>query len=509
VERYIRFGLTARFERFGRELVRRPLRAYQLEAAHAILASIERGDGAIFTVMMARQMGKNELSAQIEAWLLHALRGSEASLVKASPTLRPQGMLSKRRLREVLERAREVNPTGLIWREREGHIIAIDKASIAFYSANEAANVMGATAHPLLEIDEAQDVVEEKYLRDFRPMGASTNATTVLYGTAWTGETLLEHQKQQNLELEARAVRLAGTRHAPAGPVKRHFEFPWTALAALSPSYKAYVEAEIERLGLTHPMIRTQYLLEALAEQDRLFTAVQLAQLRGTHARLAGPRMIGNHPALYVAGVDVAGADEGAEGAEGREALAHPQRDATVVTIAEVQQDQQMPGFVSIQIVQHYEWVGLEHREQYLRLRDLLRGAWNCARVVIDASGIGAGLASWLADALGKSAVEQFRFTRESKSNLGWDLLAAVNTGRLKMYADDGSPESRQFWEELRQARSVHLAGQALNFFVPAGKGHDDYLMSAALCVRAAAAVALPAAGKLVIPRRFYRDGSY
>jgi hypothetical protein len=418
-------------------------------------------------------------------------------------------MLSKRRLRQVLSEVQKASPTGLIWREREGHIIEVGEALIAFYSANETANVVGATAHPLLEVDEAQEVDGLKYLRDFRPMGASTNATTVLYGTAWTGETLLEQQKQQNLELEARAARLAGTRRAVPGPSKRHFEFPWTVLAALNPDYKAFVEAEIERLGPTHPMIRTQYLLEALAEQDRLFTAAQLEQLRGTHARLRGPRMVGGRAAVYVAGVDVTGADEGAEGLDGCEALAPPQRDATVVTIAEVERDEQMPGCVFARVVEHYEWVGLEYREQYLRLRDVLRGVWPCARVVIDASGIGAGLAAWLVEALGKPVVECFQFTRASKSTLGWDLLAAVNTGRLKMYAEDGSPESRHFWDEARQARSVHLPGQVLNFFVPVEKGHDDYLMSAALCARAARATAEPAAGKLITPRRFYRDGSY
>ncbi len=500
---------AARFEHFSRVLARRLLRGYQLEAARAILASIERRDGAIFTVMMARQMGKNELSAQLEAWLLHELRRSQVSLVKASPTLRPQGMLSKRRLRQVLSLAQERDPQGFAWREREGHIIEVGEALIAFYSANEAANVVGATAFPLLEIDEAQEVSEDKYLRDFRPMGASRNATTVLYGTPWTSDTLLERQKQHNLEWEARTARQAGTRHAVQGPVKRHFEFPWTALAALSPDYKAYVEAEIERLGPTHPMVRTQYLLEPLEERGRLFTAAQLEQLRGTHSRLHGPRRDGAQPALYVAGVDVAGADEGVEGLNGREALAHPQRDATVLTIAEVERDAQMPGVVSLRLVEHCEWVGLDHQEQYLRLRDLLGEVWRCARVVIDASGIGAGLADWLHNALGEKLVERFQFTRASKSELGWDMLAAVNTGRLKMYAEDGSPESRRFWEEARQARSVHLSGQKINFFVPAEKGHDDYLMSAALCVRAAQAVAVPAASRLIVPRRVYGDGSY
>jgi hypothetical protein len=115
----------AQFEEFSRSVVQRPLRAYQMEAARAILASIERREGAIFTVMMARQMGKNELSAQLEAWLLGALQDNKVSLGKASPTLRPQGLLSKRRLRQVLSTARESEPERYAWREREGHIIQV------------------------------------------------------------------------------------------------------------------------------------------------------------------------------------------------------------------------------------------------------------------------------------------------------------------------------------------------------------------------------------------------
>jgi hypothetical protein len=497
------------FERFSRELVRAPLRKYQLEAARAILQSIERQDGAVFTVMMARQMGKNELSAQIEAWLLQALQSQGASLIKAAPTLRPQGLLSKRRLRDVLSAINKSDPGRLAWREREGTMIQMGEATITFYSAEKGANVVGATARPLLEIDEAQEVSEAKYLRDFRPMGASTNATTVLYGTAWTGETLLERQKQINLEQEARAAKLAGTRQGTPGPFRRHFEYPWTVWAEQSHLYRVYVEAEIERLGLEHPMIRTQYLLEPLTERDRLLSAAQLAQLRGTHPRLHAPEALDGRPALYVAGVDVAGADEGVETKAGELVLANPQRDATVVTIAQVSWDEAAPAFVSIRLVEQYEWVGLDYREQYLRLHDLLRGVWNCQHVVIDASGIGAGLAAWLEESLGRPIVESFQFTSTSKSALGWDLLAAVNTGRLKMYADDGSPESRHFWDELRLARSVHLAHQRMNFFVPDGAGHDDYLISAALCVRAALAAAPAPVSRVVVPRRFYRDGTY
>jgi hypothetical protein len=65
-------------------------------------------------------------------------------------------------------------------------------------------------------------------------------------------------------------------------------------------------------------------------------------------------------------------------------------------------------------------------------------------------------------------------------------LLAAVNAGRLKLYQPDGSGESRELMAELALARSACRANQTLNFFVDPSEGHDDYLMSLALCLHAA-----------------------
>ena len=42
--------------------------------------------------------------------------------------------------------------------------------------------------------------------------------------------------------------------------------------------------------------------------------------------------------------------------------------------------------------------------------------------------------------------MEPFAFIKASKSRLAFDLLAAVNRARLRMYAHDGSPERQEFW---------------------------------------------------------------
>jgi len=221
--------------------VRAPLRHYQMAAARAIVESVRGKQGRTFTVMLARQMGKNELSAQIEAFLLYMHQKRGGLVVKAAPTFRPQLLTSKTRLERVLSRV----PGRPKWQGRFGYMVELGEAAVHFLSADEGSNVVGATANLLLEIDEAQDVAEEKYLREFRPMGSTGNVTTVLYGTAWSEDTLLARQRAFNLREDPEA----------------HFEFPWTVLGEISAEYRAFVSAEIRRLGEDHPAIKTQYLL--------------------------------------------------------------------------------------------------------------------------------------------------------------------------------------------------------------------------------------------------------
>ena len=106
--------------------------------------------------------------------------------------------------------------------------------------------------------------------------------------------------------------------------------------------------------------------------------------------------------------------------------------------------------------------------------------------MVVDATGLGQGVASFLEKTLSKGIAHPFVFTSQSKSRLAFDLLAAVNSGRLKMYAPDDSPESREFHFQMERARGHFRANQTMNFYVDPAQGHDDYLSSMALLVKAA-----------------------
>ncbi len=446
----------------GRPSINR-LRPYQREVAQAVLDSIFNGKGLTFTVEIARQGGKNELSAQLELLLLTLNMLLPRSLVKCSPTFRPQAVISMMRLRDRL------NDAGFngIWTPEHGYIIRLGNARAIFLSAEESANVVGHTAHILLEIDEAQDVSKDKYTRDFRPMAASENTTTVLYGTTWDDSTLLEEVKQVNCELEKR------------DGVRRHFRYDWQEVARHNPAYGAYVEGERLRLGEEHPLFLTQYRLLPVRGGGGFLPAQQRAQLAGTHPRQHSARQDG----IYIAGIDLAGEAEEEEDARLRSFK--PRQDATVVTIGEVEAGTGvLPAGPAVRIVEHFWWIGVQHVELYQRLVDILKNVWRCRRVVVDATGIGQPVSSFLRQALG-SRVTPFTFTQQSKSALGFNLLAAVNSGRLKMYAPDGSPEYQEFWQEMELAKGYYRPSQTMSFYVDPSRGHDDFLMSLALLVEA------------------------
>lgn len=480
-------------ERFASYIVGTPLYSYQAEIANAILHSINHNLGWIITVMMARQSGKNQFSAVLEAFLLFSRR--EGTIVKAAPTFNPQIINSRRRLLHMLE-----NPfcnrriwtsyaqIGLAPRTDSRLLKRHVGPSTMFFSADPDSNVVGATADLLLEIDEAQDVTPEKFDRDFRPMSATTNATTVLYGTAWSDETLLAQQCARNLEIQ----------HTTGQ--QRHFSYDWRACAAANPNYERFVKAEIERLGEDHLAIQIQYYLRSISSAGSFFNDLQRQLLRGDHVWEIEPDA---QPGVcYVAGLDVGGE---ARADPDDPAKINVKRDSTVLTIGRVQyNDLQLP---TIEVVHQLWWTGKTYPEQYAAVLALCEW-WDIRRLVVDNSGQGAGLASLLIEKLGKERVEACTFTRPSKSKLGYQLLALINSGRFKLYHEMAAPRaiSAECWSQVQKARYTLPAPETINFFVEPAEGHDDFLISLALCAQALEAIIQPAAAAKIPARPLYED---
>ena len=451
------------------------LRDYQREVVLAIVESVRAGLGLTFVVVFPRQSGKNELQAQIEAFLLSVYSKGSAEIVKASPTWKPQAQNAMDRLQRVLSRNELTNKA---WRKESGYIYRLGGARITFLSGEPTTNVVGATSDILLDCDEAQDVQQSKWDKDFAPMAASKNATRVFWGTCWTSKTLLARERRAAEQAEIRDGR------------RRVWVLSAEDVAAEVPAYGVFVAEQVAKLGRGHPLVKTQYFSEEIDAEGGMFPAERLRLMAGSHAEQILP-MQGE---IYAITIDVAGEDESAQGGSEPEqiGLKNPARDATALTVFQVSIDEftKQPSY---RVIAREEWTGYEQTRVYSLLKSYI-DAWGPRYVCIDATGIGAGLASFLEKIYGSAdnkaapgVIVPFVFTQKSKSDLGWDFLAVVETGRFKDY----SPPDPEFWKQLGacQAHVLDGPGKIMRWGVPDGTRddatgelvHDDLVVSAAL----------------------------
>jgi hypothetical protein len=445
--------------------------------ARAIAHSVLQGQGLSIVVLFPRQSGKNELQAQVETYLLARLCEQDSGIVKISPTWRPQTVNAMLRLARVLD-------ANLItrgqWARESGYIFRLGRARVFFLSGSPQANIVGATASALLEVDEAQDVQVDKYDKDIAPMAASTNATRVFWGTAWTSRSLLAR--------ELRAARAA----EQGDGLQRVFTLTADDVAREVPAYGAFVSGQVARLGRSHPMVRTQFFCEEIDGSGGMFPPERLALMRGSHSAQNAPT--GTHGRRHALLLDVAGEETGGKAASGS-------RDSTALTVVEMDLSTLGDPLLrapTYRVMQRRLWTGTPHTQLYGEIQALAQ-LWQASRLVVDATGVGAGLASFLERAL-PNRVTAFTFNSASKSQLGWDFLAVVDGGRWKEpgggagweYPGQQEALQRLFFEQLAACQYEVQPGPArtLRWGVPSGarcprsgeRVHDDLVLSAALC---------------------------
>ena len=451
------------------------LRGYQTPLARAVADSVVAGGGREYAAIFSRQSGKDELLAQLLTWLLCRQRLRGGTAIVATPALRPQGIITRDRLVERLATPFVRAIAGPV-RLRDGNTVQLGRARVRFLSAARGANSRGNTADLLLVANEAQDIDPDVWDAVFAPMAASSDATTLYLGTVWSSVTLLARQLRLLRELER------------SDGVERVYRVPWRRVAEELPAYGAYVRRQMALLGEQHPFIRTEYELEELDGGGRLFPPERQALLRGSFPPLAGPPPDDAPGVTYAFVIDVAGEEE--DGLEGEAARRRqPRRDSTALGVVRVVPGAGLDARPTFQLVARYLWTGTRHTTLHERIAQLATRVWRARRVVIDATGVGAGLASFLSATLGERVVTPFVFSSTSKSQLAWDLLALIDAGRLRVCAPERGSDAEQarldqlFWRQLGACRYTVLPGpgKLLRWGVEDAHLHDDLLFALAL----------------------------
>jgi hypothetical protein len=487
---------------FSQNIVGLTLYDYEVEWADYMLDVVSDRRTETVVIEMPRQSGKNETSAQVETAILAKFARRGGQLVKCAPTWKPQIVNSKERFAARAAMVVQRLPF-LKFQPSQGYKYKCGLAGISFLSADPNASVVGDTASLLLEVDEAQDINQDKFNKDFAPMRASTGAPLVLYGTTWTDDTLLEQFKRAILE-----GRTAG----------RVFRVLPEMVGESNPRYWDFVESEIARLGSRdHPFIRTQYFLEPLATAGRMLKRDHLELLVGSHSRQAQR----TNEAQIVAGLDFAGADEaatlvslGGQSSRDSVALSIGAVEWQVVTTAQpadADKAGQQLLVPRVRILARYEWVNVNPVTLHSALFELLANRWKANRVHCDATGIGATSTAFLAAALNKHGREvvtgrTFDSAWSTHTELAFQYLATVMGGRLQDYqAGDFNPlavagaervdtESvdRHGWWQRGHAKLEGRPNQRVRAYVPSNEGHDDILLAEMLMVDAAYEVGQP-----------------
>lgn len=450
----IRSALTSP-EMFSRAVPDRRLRKYQASTALGIANHItNQTEDGLMVMIFSRQAGKDELIAQLITYLLLRNSRKGGSIVVVTPTKTPQAEIS---LERTLAYAKAHPFTRNMARPSGGYELHIGKAKATWLGANQEAR--GQTASIALIANEAQDIDPDRWDAVFDPMAASTNAPTLFSGTIWTPDTLLSRQLRY-----AEALQEADDR-------KRVFRVPWEHVAKEVPAYGDRVRSRIKQLGREHPFIRTEYDLIELESGATMFTAQRLAMLEGVHPRMRTPALAPDAQALFF--IDVAGSDEATD-----DATLDPdsKRDSTILTIAEVTYREQLPHYRILDRIAWHNtpWVTIEGA-----ITDKLE-TWNPIATIIDATGIGHGMWQRLQSRHTRRRIEPFTFTSKSKSDIGWQVLGIIDSGRVKEYAPDDEPDTIEHWWQLRHITSTIRSdiSRILAYGIPASVGHDDSVLS-------------------------------
>ncbi|MGZ3686689.1 MAG: hypothetical protein ACXWPM_01830 [Bdellovibrionota bacterium] len=443
---------------------KRPLRGPQCEILSRVERFVGAHHGGVMTIQMSRQSGKNDLAATLQRRHLWRRQFDEfmAIWIRTAPTIRPQIVNSKKRLREILKlssknQIRHPLFEGSRLIKEEGYIWRLGNASVEFISSGPQANVVGATASTCLDMDEAHKVEKAKFDEDFAPFTANTAAATLLWGVASNGLDTIEAYRQKNQE---------------DGRPELNLYFPCDVWMDVHPPYRVHVEDRVRALGWDHPIIKTQYRLIKVAAEGRFLSEAQVrSMLAGDHERQRKPKP-GRH---YEIVIDVAAGNEEFNPDGTIEGEEETDTDSAIMWIYEVTPILASNGLFPVVRLVNLIWSTGATLPTFEREVDETIAFWNPGKVTIDAVGVGRQIAESMAAKYGPHTVNIYTADMNSVSRDCFDLLARLNFNSVLMFQDDGSPEWTEFERQCGWTKYAADKGR-MKLIKPESTKHIDMI---------------------------------
>ena len=471
-------GLTEKIIMYGKALTGIPLYKYQEDTVYAIIYAVLTGQNETLTMLFARQSGKTEGLA----FVINALSTILPFLAKFIPDLEqfkdgiqiglfaPQSDQVWTTYNRSLLRLNNANAEELmgdpdldVRLDRSTKFELSNGSSLTAQVASKQSKIEGKTYH-LIIIEEAQDVDSYIVEKSIDPMVSATAGTIVKCGTTGSEKNHFWHDIQFNRN-EDRKSRNA--------KLRLHWEFDYIQIIKdkrkqfekdqkkFHLNYETDVLKQRDRRGADSRVFRLNYALLWDLEEGMLITDKVFDNLTN---KKKGHTIDRND--IIIAGLDI-----------GKEEA------STVLTVGKIvwnPNDENQPP--KLEICGWMELHKVDYEEQHHLIVDYLfeKGVQN---LFADYTGVGKPVVDRLMYAVGDSVnIEPFNFSKQSKSEMWYNLIDYIQTERLIIPANPSVKRTTE-WEHFEEQFKNCTKRYDGPFLVceKADGYHDDYVDSLAL----------------------------
>lgn len=448
--------VTSKIIEFGKILTGIPLYRYQEKSAYRIIYSVISLEGATITMLFSRQSGKTEALS----FVVNSLCVLLPALAKVFPDLdqyrngfhvglfAPQSeqvwtTYNRSLLRLTSQNAEMVmsDPDLEVELDRPNRYSLSNGSALTGQTASTKSKIEGKTYHLVL-CEEAQDLDTYLVQKSIEPMVTATGGTIVKCGTTGTEKNDFWYEIQYNRNK---------SRHVEDKRLIYHFEFNYKAIIEdklhqysidgkmFHLNYAKDVRKKEERWGRDSQAFKLSFALEWDLESGMLITDQDFEKITNKRKGFS----VDEHD-IVVAGLDI-GKDEA----------------STVLTIGKVvwnpeEEDDSPP---KIEVCGWVELPRIDYETQHHMIVEALL-QYNVRSLYVDYTGVGRPFVDRLNYAVGDVIeITEYTFTRESKSDMWFNLIDHIQQGRLIIPANKtvrSTQEFRNFEEQIKNCVKYH-----------------------------------------------------